>query len=131
MFTVSGFLVQSVALPGGTQETSSLSLGRGLFFVLVRSLRPRAAAHVRGRHLARASLVALQALQDALRQKFDVGVRLRVRVDQLQLLQAALLQEHTAVASGVLAADVLHGPGCPQLDTRGVEALQQGEERVK
>lgn len=31
----------------------------------------------------------------------------------------------------VLAADVLHGPGRPQLDTRSVEALQQGEERVK
>lgn len=24
----------------------------------------------------------------------------------------------------VLAADMLHGPGCPQLDTGGVKALQ-------
>lgn len=31
----------------------------------------------------------------------------------------------------VLAADVLHGPGCPQLDTGGVKALQQGKEGVK
>lgn len=55
---------------------------------------------MRGRHLAGAGLVVLQALQDALGQKLDVGVRLRVRVDQLQLLQAALLQQHAAVASG-------------------------------
>lgn len=66
----------------------------------VPSLRTCAAAHVRGRHLAGASLVVLQALQDTLGQKFDVGVRLRVCVDQLQLLQAALLQEHAAVAGG-------------------------------
>lgn len=66
----------------------------------VRSLRTCAAAHVRGRHLAGAGLVVLQALQDALGQKFDVSVCLRVRVDQLQLLQAALLQEHAAVAGG-------------------------------
>lgn len=31
----------------------------------------------------------------------------------------------------VLAADMLHGPGRPQLDTRGVKALQQGKEGVK
>lgn len=55
---------------------------------------------MRGRHLAGAGLVVLQALQDTLGQKLDVGVRLRVRVDQLQLLQAALLQQHAAVASG-------------------------------
>lgn len=66
----------------------------------VHSLRPCAAAHVRGRHLAGAGLVVLQALQDALGQKLDIGVRLRVCVDQLQLLQAALLQQHAAVASG-------------------------------
>lgn len=31
----------------------------------------------------------------------------------------------------VLAADMLHGPGCPQLNSWGVETFQQGEERVK
>lgn len=81
--------------------------------------------------LAGASSVVLQALQDALGQNFDVSVRLWVCVNKLQLLQAALLQEHAAVTSGVLAADVLHGPGCPQLDTGGMKALQQGKEGVK
>lgn len=47
---------------------------------------------MRGRHLTGAGLVVLQALQDALGQKLDISVRLWVRVDQLQLLQAALLQ---------------------------------------
>lgn len=31
----------------------------------------------------------------------------------------------------ILAAHMLHGPGCPQLDTRGVKALQQGKEGIK
>lgn len=64
---------------------------------------------MRGRHLAGASLVVLQALQDALGQKFDVSVRLRVRVNQLQLLQAALLQEHAAVAGGCEEPEAVGG----------------------
>ena len=31
----------------------------------------------------------------------------------------------------VLATDVLHGPGSPELDPRGVEALQQREEGIE
>lgn len=62
--------------------------------------RRRAAAGLREGRLARARSVVVQTLQDALGQKLDVSVRLRVRVDQLQLLQAALLQQHAAVASG-------------------------------
>lgn len=50
--------------------------------------------------LAGASSVVLQALQNALSQKFDVSVCLWVRMNELQLLQAALLQQHAAVASG-------------------------------
>lgn len=58
------------------------------------------ATRVCGRKLAGASSVVLQALQDALGQNFDVSVRLWVCVNKLQLLQAALLQEHAAVTSG-------------------------------
>lgn len=50
--------------------------------------------------LAGASSVILQALQNALSQKFDVSVCLWVCMNELQLLQAALLQQHAAVASG-------------------------------
>lgn len=63
-------------------------------------LRRRAAAGLRQGRLARARSVVVQTLQDALGQKLDVSVRLWVCVDQLQLLQAALLQQHAAVASG-------------------------------
>lgn len=31
----------------------------------------------------------------------------------------------------VLAADVLHGPSCPQLDAGGVEALQERKEGIE
>lgn len=50
--------------------------------------------------LARASSVVVQTLQDAFGQKLDVSVRLWVCVNKLQLLQAALLQQHAAIASG-------------------------------
>lgn len=50
--------------------------------------------------LASASSVVLQALQNALRQPFDVLVGLWVCMNELQLLQAALLQQHAAVTSG-------------------------------
>lgn len=53
-----------------------------------------------GGGLPRAGLVALQTVQDAVGQQPDVSVGLRVGVDQLQLLQAALLQQHAAVPSG-------------------------------
>lgn len=110
-----------------------------------------------GSRLASAGSVVVQTLQNALGQKLDVSVRLWVCVNKLQLLQATLLQQHAAIASGcrpkgtiqycigkprvkvsvmfrcvcvcvsvptVLAADVLHGPSCPQLDPGGVETLQ-------
>lgn len=63
-------------------------------------LRGAAAAGLRGPALAGPGPVVLQTLQDALGQQFDVCVRLRVHVDELQLLQAALLQQHAAVAGG-------------------------------
>lgn len=62
--------------------------------------RRRTAARLREGRLARARSVVVQTLQDALGQRLDVSVRLWVCVDQLQLLQAALLQQHAAVASG-------------------------------
>lgn len=65
-----------------------------------RLLRRRAAARLREGRLARARSVVVQTLQDAPGQRLDVRVRLWVCVDQLQLLQAALLQQHAAVASG-------------------------------
>lgn len=51
--------------------------------------------------------------------------------EQADALQLAGGGEGSHSCLTVLAADVLHGPGRPQLDTRSVEALQQGEERVK
>lgn len=91
----------------------------------------RAATCVRLCKLAGAGPVALQALKNALGQQSDVSVGLWVFVNVLQLLQATFLQQHAAVSSSILAADMLHGPCCPQLDTRGVKALQQGKEGVK
>lgn len=60
----------------------------------------RAAACVCLCRLAGAGSVALQAVQYALSQPFDVSVGLWVCVNALQLLQAALFQQHAAVASG-------------------------------
>lgn len=53
----------------------------------------------RGR-LAGAGSVVVQALQNALSQMSDVSVCLWVCVHKLQLLQAALFQQHAAVTSG-------------------------------
>lgn len=66
----------------------------------VQLLRPCTATRLREGGLARASSVVVQTLQDALGQKRDVSVRLWVCVNTLQLLQAALLQQHAAIASG-------------------------------
>lgn len=60
----------------------------------------RTATGLREGRLARAGSVVVQALQDALSQKLDISVCLWVGVDKLQLLQAALLQQHAAIASG-------------------------------
>lgn len=59
-----------------------------------------ATTRLREGRLACASPVVVQTLQDALSQRLDVSVRLWVCVNKLQLLQAALLQQHAAVASG-------------------------------
>lgn len=61
-------------------------------------LRRHAATHLRGCGLAGAGSVVLQALQYALSQRLDVGVGLRVSMNQLQLQQAALLQQHATIA---------------------------------
>lgn len=53
-----------------------------------------------GSRLASAGSVVVQTLQNALSQKPDVSVRLWVCVNKLQLLQATLLQQHAAIASG-------------------------------
>lgn len=124
MFTVSGFLIKCVFLCSGTQLTStscSRSLKENSFRVdtlqqmwdksppaTVNASASSPFVSLLGRHtatrvcgkLAGASSVVLQALQDALGQNFDVSVRLWVCVNKLQLLQAALLQEHAAVTSG-------------------------------
>lgn len=81
--------------------------------------------------LAGAGSVSMQALQDAFGKQLDVPVGLWVRVNVLQLVQAALLQQHAAVARRIFAAHMLHGPGSPQLDTGCVKTLQQREEWVK
>lgn len=69
-------------------------------FTSVRLLWRRAATCLCLCRLAGAGSVALQALQNALSQLSDVFVGLWVCMNELQLLQAALLQQHAAVASG-------------------------------
>lgn len=66
----------------------------------VRLLWRRAATCLCLCRLAGAGSVALQTLQNALSQIPDIFVGLWVCMNALQLLQAALLQQHAAVTSG-------------------------------
>lgn len=69
-------------------------------FTSVRLLWRQAATCLCWRRLASAGSVVLQVLQNALGQQLDIFVGLWVSINLLQLLQAALLQQHAAVARG-------------------------------
>lgn len=101
-FTSSSSSGNTVAWKGRNETPAKLraSLKRknnsaGFSFTLVMSLGGQTSPCVC--RLACAGSVALQAVQDALSQQFDVPVGLRVRVNELQLVQAPLLQQHAAI----------------------------------